>query len=224
MELLFTWLSVLTDTQSPHLPLPQAEAIYLKLSWGVVLAAAAAGMTGRMWSHGVVRRWLCLVPLLLCLLPGEMSPAYWLGMAFRAPSLLFTGVVLHYLVVELAPSRAGGLQTVLSVPTMGALVVLGWVLALDTFAVWPVSLWSWGFAPLVVIGVLLVTLVSWLMPGGCGRVPWGPVVLALVYVLLRLPDGNAWSMVSDPWFWAWLHLMLLRRLVSALSRVAPTAG
>ncbi len=225
MEMLFAWLSVLTDTQSPQLPLPQVEAMYLRLSWGVVLAAMTVCMSDWMRTPTLVRRWLGLILLLLCFLPGDISPAYWLGMAFRAPSLLFTGVALHYLTLNLKAPRAGGQPMGLTVPTMAVLVVLGWVLALDTFAVWPLSLWSWGFAPLTVMGLLLMSLMPWWMSRGSGGwLPWAPVVLFLGYALFRLPDGNVWSVVSDPWFWVWLHVMLLRRWAATLSRTARTAG
>jgi hypothetical protein len=32
----------------------------------------------------------------------------------------------------------------------------------------------------------------------------------LLFVLLRLPTGNVWDAVLDPWLWLGLHWVLLR--------------
>jgi hypothetical protein len=37
---------------------------------------------------------------------------------------------------------------------------------------------------------------------------------ALVFVSLRLPTGNLWDALLDPWLWLLLHAILLRRILS----------
>src|SRR6218665_3382644 len=84
----FTLLvSSLFSTQNPLLPTPLTFRLYLDLAWGLVLAVILlAALSRRGLGQGRASRWLPPVLLLWCLLPGVMSPAYWLGLALRAPS------------------------------------------------------------------------------------------------------------------------------------------
>ncbi len=38
------------------------------------------------------------------------------------------------------------------------------------------------------------------------------IAVLLLYILLRLPTGNAWDAVLDPVLWVWLQMDALRRL------------
>jgi hypothetical protein len=64
--------------------------------------------------------------------------------------------------------------------------------------------------------VLILGLVAVKFAGrsfAMGRVQLGMVfgVLA-VFVLLRLPTGNLWDALLDPWLWVALHVLALRRV------------
>lgn len=204
------YLNFLLHTNAASLPSPASGYGYLHGAWAVVMAAAVAWL-----AQGVsvrVRMGLAGAVAVLNMLPGPVAPAYWLGLAFQAPSLLSAGLALAYLVAvwrgpALGPWRgalAGTRWSVLG----GVGVALGWVLLLDTLAWWPVSVYAWGFGTSAVAVVLVVALLAWVVSAGrepaCG--PWAGVlgVLAL-FVLTRWPNGNVWDALLDPWLWAGLQ-------------------
>lgn len=200
-----TLIAALLSTQTLLLPAPLLARGYLALAWGLVLAALAIGWL----RHRRVQpaRWRLGLPaalLLWCLLPGAASPAYWLGLAFRAPSgllaLLGAWVVLgHYRAAAWSPLPLDALRRWSLAP-----VLLGWALLLDTFAVWPWSLYELGFAPLTLGVVLLLGLLPWLLRAQAGLAVL-LVAALLLHLLLRLPTGNVWDALLDPWLWLWLQ-------------------
>ena len=93
-------------------------------------------------------------------------------------------------------------------------VLVGWALLLDTFALLPMQLYAWGFSPVAVALVVFGALLPWL----AGRSPrhsrwWMLPVALLVFVAVRLPSGNVWDAVLDPWLWVALHIYLVRRVL-----------
>lgn len=96
----------------------------------------------------------------------------------------------------------------------GGGVALGWLLLADMLALWPVSVYAWGFssaALALVCGVAAVVWLAW----GSGRSRWQiGVVLGtvVVFAVTRLPSGNVWDAMLDPWLWIGLQLVGLRRL------------
>jgi hypothetical protein len=206
-----TLFSAVLSTQSPLLPLPGVERHYLALGWGLVLAAGASWLLQRRGGPGPrLKAWLPLLLLLWCLWPGPASPAYWLGLAFRAPSLVLTllcgwALACHYRPQALPAVPLAELRRWAWVP-----VLLGWVLLLDTLALSPFSFYSLGFAPLTLGLLVLAGLLPWLLRGA-GALS-GLLVAALgLYVLLRLPSGNVWDVLLDPWLWLALQADGLRR-------------
>lgn len=208
------------DTAVPLLPAPSLMQANLCVGWGLVLAALTTVVLGTRLGRKPV---LWLVPLLLAAwpwLPGTLSPGYWLGLAFQAPSL--SAVLLSVLVLHARWARP--LEARLSAHWLGAPlawvlatlgVVLGWVLLLDTFAVLPVHLYAWGFSPAAAVAVVVLALVPWVLlrAASDSGVVAGVVPLAVaLYVLLRLPSGNLWDAVLDPWLWLVLQLVVLRKL------------
>lgn len=206
-----SFFPVLLSTQSPLLPLPGVERFYPALGWGLVLAAGAGWLLQRQGVSGSrLKSWLPLLLLLWCLWPGPASPAYWLGLAFRAPSVVLTLLCGWALVQHYKP------QTLPPVPWLAlrrsawVLVLLGWGLLIDTLALSPFSLYSLGFAPLTLGLLVLAGLLPWLLRGE-GALS-GLFVAALgLYVLLRLPSGNVWDALLDPWLWLVLQADWLRR-------------
>lgn len=204
-------LNVLLSMQIPILPQPFVARLYTALAWGLLLACVVSWLLRRREVRDQrLLQGLPLVFLLWCLWPGEWSPTFWLRLAFRAPSLTVGLLCAWVLLSHYRP------QSIRSVPFDElrawalAPVLLGWLLLLDTFAFWPESLYSWGFAPLALGALLLLGLLPWLLWGAWALS--GLVLSALLlYVLLRLPTGNVWDVLIDPWLWVALQLDWLRR-------------
>lgn len=201
----------LLSTQNPLLPALVSKRMYFGLSWGLVLASLTlAALRWRQRADGWLGRWLPLVMLLWCLLPGPLSPDFWLGLAFRTPSLLLAllcGWVLlhHYWPRWLTPAPLAAMHT-----WAPALALLGWVLLLDAFAVWPVSLYEWGFAPLALGLMALLAFLPWILRGA-GSLSLLLLVALVLHLLLRLPTGNVLDVLLDPLLWLYLQLQWIWR-------------
>lgn len=202
---------------APALPVLGVMQVWLHLGWALVLTGAAAGVLA--WLP--VPRWLArVVPAALglwALLPGPWSAAYWLGLAFQAPSGVLALACAWWGWRALGCAGAAGVlpPRARTLPWEAGLVpaglLLGWALLLDTFAQWPVALYPLGFETEALAAVLGLALLPLWQPGAAGRVTAWLVPLALaVYVALRLPTGNVFDAVLDPWLWLALHGMALR--------------
>lgn len=203
--------TALVSTQSPLLPAPVVFRLYLDLAWGLVLAVLVLAVLAR-WKPGPrLQFWLPPVMLICCLLPGALSPAYWLGLALRAPSGLLALVCAWVLWRHYRPQTSGPAPLQALQSWTWPLVALGWVLLLDTFALWPFSLYAWGFAPLLLGVLALLGMVPTLLKGQLAM-PGLWIAALLLHVLLRLPTGNLWDAVLDPALWLWLQVDALRRL------------
>ena len=226
------WLAhSLLATDTPALPSALAMQIWLQLGWSVVLACLGASLVGR-WRPGRPGRldgwqWgVALVLALWTLVPGAYSPAYWLGLAFQGPSIATVLLCDALLRGRFFPTRSGVSINELPNPTVLALalagVVLGWALLLDTLALLPLQVYAWGFSP-VALGVLLMAaLIPWLIETGRQSADrsrtWLVPIALLVFVVWRLPSGNVWDAVLDPWLWLVLHVYLVRSLRRVMRR------
>lgn len=194
------------------LPALWLQQWWLPLGWGLVLAALVRWLVGG--ASGRFQRgspWLLAAAVLLwSLWPGPISVSYWLGLAFQAPS----GLAVVLACNALWRAWRGPVAQCPLGNTWGwwALALLGWVLLLDTFAWWPLSLYAWGFGPQALGWVALVSLLP-MVVGGWRLSPgvWAVPLALLLFVALRLPTGNVWDAVLDPWLWLVAHGMLLRR-------------
>jgi hypothetical protein len=196
---------------APALPSLWLMQLWLPLGWAMVLAALVVLVCTRFTRHRGVVWGLPLLIALWTLLPGEMSPAYWLGLAFQAPSIMLV------LLSTWATGRALRGVPVLGRPGKPVITLLmvtllfGWLLLLDTLAQLPVALFALGFNAPVLAVVALVTLLPLLQANAAKRVSaWLPPLAVLLYVILRLPTGNVWDAMLDPWLWLGLHGYLLR--------------
>lgn len=197
---------------------------WLRLGWGLVLAALVLTMLdGGLRRRGAVlrsggARGVACAMLLGCFLPGVWSPAYWLGLAFQAPSLV-TGALAALVLVRHGVARVHWGDAAAQALAQAARwsvpgVVLGWALLLDSFAVWPVYLYPAGFGVGVPVGLVALVLAPWAWQGGAWRqrravLVW--VAALLVWALTRLPSGNAWDAVLDPWLMLLCHAVLARQ-------------
>ena len=207
------WLAPLLATDAPVLPDAGLVGVNLSLSWSVVLAWLGAWGVARWTSRPGVQAGVALALALWAWLPGAFTPDYWLGLAFQAPSLVTTLLCAGLLYDRFARSGARlpepGRRSALALALLG--VGAGWTLLCDTFALLPVPLYAWGFSPLATALVALVTTLPWVV-GRDGRRPWLVPLAVLLFVALRLPSGNVWDAVLDPWLWLALHGYLLRAI------------
>lgn len=214
-------------SHTPVLPAPEAMQWGLQASWSVVLAWLGAALAARWTRAPAVPMGVAAALAASAWLPGQASASYWLGLAFQTPSITAVLLCALWLGQHGLRCRAGGggpaAQAAAGVqarvqPTAvwAALgVILGWALLLDTLALLPVQLYAWGFSPLAPVLALLLGGLAWLLPGqgrnpGPQAVVWGLAVL--LFVGLRLPSGNLWDAVLDPWLWLALHIPVVRRL------------
>lgn len=215
MTTLATWWMAMAATDAPALP----DALWMRsgmaLGWALVLGFLGAALTARCSLTG--RRAVAGALALWALLPGPASVTYWLGLAFHAPSITTVLVCALGLKSQLWPTssakpcwHSGPLRWWWA----GAGVLLGYLLLLDTFAVLPVQLYAWGFSTQALLVVLALALLPWVvrgaMPGESGWAAWVLPAALLVFVLSRLPTGNLWDAVLDPWLWGGLQVLLLR--------------
>lgn len=199
-----------------------------QISWALVVIWAGTGLARN--CRPLVRRSLGWILLVWMLLPGPWSPAYWLGLTFRLPSLTTDVWVALALLRSLGPpSWAAGWKPMLAQAfwrwiALGG-VVLGYLLLLDTLALIPWQMYRWGFGTLalaILFFLSLLPLLPWALQrtastgagpraGHLQRVQLAifPVVL-LIYVLTRLPVGNVWDALLDPCLWIVLQVQLIR--------------
>lgn len=177
---------------------------WLRLGWGVVLVALWLALARRWAVQRRVRRPVALLLALSMWLPGAVSPAWWLGLAFLAPSLLL--VALCALAI-LDPAAGQPRRPLLDGVSAATLVLAAAVLYLSIVAALPIDVYRWGTAPLpFAVAAAAVAIVWLLLAQRRGRPPLAALALCaalLGYALLRLPTGNAWDAVLDPWLALW---------------------
>ncbi len=219
-----TWLALLLATDAPALPSPFVMQLWLCLGWSAVLAWMGVVVMGRFVPVSARRgAWPITVALSLALsawLPGPYSPAYWLGLAFQAPSvvtaLLCAGILAERLVPSLVARGPAPTPNRLNTAFAVIGVVAGWALLLDTFALLPLQLYAWGNSAAAVGLVVAAAAVPWVVLGSAPQALrahlWVAPLALLVFAAWRLPTGNVWDAVLDPWLWLALHVYLGRRV------------
>jgi hypothetical protein len=208
------------STENPVLPDPVLVQIGLHIAWATVLGAGALWAGGRL--RPAYRVGLCLLMALWALMPGSASPTYWLGLAFQSPSLLT--VVLcwgwffskPWLKPQTGDNRSKAQEMTLKTG-LAIGFVLGWVLLLDTLAWWPVSVYSWGFSAAAGAVVTGLTAVIWALAAGVAQHNvrhsfsfLGILGVMGLFVMTRLPTGNVWDALMDPWLWLALQALVVR--------------
>lgn len=196
------WISFIS-TSSPLLPGATLARWALPVFWAVVLAFAGLYVTKRLLRPRgkLTAEALAFVVAAWAFAPGPWSPTYWLGLAFQLPSLMSVGLcgllLAGYLRQAAQPPVS---RPISSVHGLG--ILLGWLLLLDTLLILPFSLYRWGYSPaaLAVLSALAVALWVWRAKGVSRGAALLLVVLAL-FVVSRLPSGNVFDAVIDPWLW-----------------------
>ena len=192
-----------------HAVLPLAALLpgWVKLSWALVLSAVLLRLTLGI-SSAV---WGVAVATVLMLLPGGDVLSGYLALAFQTPSLVLVAWAVWCWVDVLQ-----GQPPTRTTPTAVALtgVVLGWMLVLDTLNYWPAffnpQLYALGFESAGLWLVLALTAAVWWWAQVSTRWALSAVAVLAVYVWLRLPTGNVWDALLDPFVWLALHVQLWR--------------
>jgi hypothetical protein len=223
------------------LPAFWLQQLWLPLAWGLVLALLVRWCVGRTLmrrrpldapgsAEGRFHRGLpwgaAAAVLLWSLWPGPLSVSYWLGLAFQAPSGLAVVLACGALwrawrgpippvavTARSAPAKPDAVGRMVATSGWWTLALLGWVLLLDTFAWWPLSLYAWGFGPQALGWVALASLLP-IVVGGWRSHPavYALPLVVVLFVALRLPTGNVWDAVLDPWLWVWAQYQALGQL------------
>ena len=212
---------------APWLPAMEGLRWLRHASWALVCAALVLALCRRLpflRVHHLHRQvWLPLAVALWACVPGVWGLAYWLGLAFQIPSLLASLWAASYLAdaflfpqwqASAEPLRAGPRRR-WDLIGLAMLLVLGWLLLLDTFALLPWSMYRLGFAPAASALLLLVAVLPSVVGGwATGRNNRGAFLFLLALLLFmptRWPTGNVFDAVLDPGLWLFMHALAWRR-------------
>ncbi len=219
------FLSLAVSNLVPALAL---HSFAMHLGWALVLSAIAAFLLRpfpkalRFFGIGIAAA--------TQLLPGSWSLGWWLGLAFQSPSLTMQGISLLYLVRvwrlrNTPPTATIDTAAYARWPTPLLLVaaIAGWVLVLDMLAQFDLQLFAIGFTPYAVLASLLIAGVFelWSLRSGYSAAfqKYRDIALIIVgamavHLLLRLPSGNAWDALIDPWLWLGAQAAVLYRALT----------
>lgn len=191
------------------LPELEWQILYGRLAWAVVLAAMICMLLlrwGRFSRNGLSRRaaavsLACTLPLLV--LRDEVSPLYWLGLAFQWPSGLLVGLCL----IKLHGAWQGQFHLTPMTPAVAAPVVLsGGALYLDAIGWIAEGFYYRGFGPIGAPMAALILMIGASLAVVRGYVPAQACALLAaiaLFAVLRLPTGNLWDALLDPILWGW---------------------
>jgi hypothetical protein len=212
------------------LPALASQIVYGRVGWAIV----AATVVCTLWRSAapMSRATLAAIvagALAVMALPGNLSPAWYLGLAFQYPSGLLVGCCLLRLT-----QRWNGSRRSQAMPQMlaGLLALAGLLLYLDALGVLTRGYYYAGFggavAPLVAIVLAVACALAIILQHSRGHAAalLGAVVL---FSVLRLPTGNLWDALLDPLLFGWAIIALLagaRRRVGRRTsgRVAANDG
>lgn len=214
------------------------QTMAMHVGWALVAGALMAFVL-RAFTPSLRIGGVALV-ILACLVPGEWSPSWWLGLAFQTPSLTLQGIGLLYLLRMWRLKGVPPSETVSSAAyarwSNGLLLLasaIGWVFALDMFAAFDLHLYAIGFTPYAVLAGLLLACLLRLWSMCFGDAPdmqryrdLAVIILCAmaVHLLTRLPTGNAWDALMDPWLWLTAQAVWLSRVAVWLALLARVSA
>jgi len=192
------------------LPDLASQIVYGRIGWAIVAATVVCALWRR--AAPMPRATLAAIvagALALMALPGNLSPAWYLGLAFQYPSGLLVGCCLLRLT-----QRWNGLRRSQAMPRTlaGVLAGAGILLYLDALGVLTSGYYYAGFggvvAPLAAIVLAVACAVAIMLTHARGHAAavLGAVVL---FSVLRLPTGNLWDALLDPLLFGWALVALL---------------
>ena len=214
-------------TDNPSLPGVLASKVALHGMWALVLVTLVVLMLRRKSQR--IQIAAAVVVGVGTLWFSSFSPAYWLGLAFMAPSWMTVALCVAWLyrhthpLPVLLPSKAIKVSE-LVLALLG--IALGWLLLADMLLWLPSSqsVYAWGFSSWAVLLGCVLAVLPWLVwgmrllpiDGGNLSVLALPVFVMIAYVFTRLPSGNLWDALLDPWLWVWLQVYVFIQLVNVI--------
>jgi hypothetical protein len=220
MTATFLGFSALASPLMPDLVMTSAGR---HLGWACLLSAFTLFFlrsTPVGWRFG-----LGLCAFIISILPTQWGATYWLGLAFQTPSLVAQGLCLLYIGRAWRHRYQPHTEAVIfgeharwPVSVLLCTIALGWLLALDTFAMLPIELFALGYAPTTALLGLAMAGFFWLLAGRDTRPATAQkkrdiaivlVASVAIHLLTRLPDGNVWNALMDPWLWLVAQFRLL---------------
>ncbi|MCX8521857.1 MAG: hypothetical protein ORN28_10025 [Rhodoferax sp.] len=215
MNLLIDWWTVLVARDAPALPNPTLLRYSLLLSW-----LPAIGLFGAVlgWKFSwQMRRALALLFMLGALATafGPLQSMHWLGLAFQSlsfPAMLLCALALYPVLAgpDLPIRQRVPVENRVSIGYLLLAVLPGYVLLLDTFALLPLQMYAWGFGRMALFCLLLLGLLPLVLALATPK--WWVLVPAslLLFAATRLPTGNVWDALLDPWLWLFANGVLVR--------------
>lgn len=226
----FMWPWEASSSITPPLA---ALSISMHIGWAMVLGAGAVFL---LRSTSIKTRIsVALLITLLCLLPNDWSPSWWFGLAFQTPSLVLQGLCAAYLYQQFTTQTNTPILATDTTPPavprgwpiglLSVAIIAGWLLALDTFAVFNISLYAIGFTPYAILAALFFACLLQLISARSEHAQRTrhyrdlaaiTLIAIVVHLLLRLPTGNMWDALLDPWLWIVAHAMAIFRLLKKM--------
>ena len=205
------------------------QIAYGRLAWTLVLAALLLALWPQASRSPRAASVVAIGSIgLLMALPGEASPAWWLGLALQYPSGLLVGLCVLCLAARWQ-GRAPG--AVMPSALAAAIALAGTALYLDAIGWLAQGFYYAGFGPVAAPALALIGM-AWcalaVLRGHGGRHHLALLGALLLFSLCRLPTGNLWDAVLDPLLWVWALASLarrgLRRLAAMKSQRAGASG
>ena len=185
------------------------QAVYGSIAWGLVLAAVVVALVvARVARDRPLSRSALVLIGLACLglqaLPGALAPAHWLGLAFQWPSALLLGLCLLSLLARWNPTLAT--PPLMPVALAQGLALGGGLLYLDASGWTAFGLYAQGFGPrgAPLLALALSAVCAWALVRGRWPAHAAVLLAALtLFTVARLPTGNLWDALLDPFLWFW---------------------
>jgi len=192
------------------LPDLASQIVYGRIGWAIVAATVACALwrgAAPLARTGVAA--IMAGALALMALPGNLSPAWYLGLAFQYPSGLLVGCCL----VRLTERWNGARRSEAMPPALaGMLVLAGTLLYLDAVGFLTSGYYYAGFDS------GLTPVVAVILAGACALailrhhargMATGALGAVVLFSVLRLPSGNLWDALLDPLLYGWAIVALL---------------
>jgi len=216
MTFLLDW-NIFIYSEFPLLPVSTSLFLALKIEWAIVMTGALIFILS---SQSIkIKKYAALLVVIFSFLPNQFSFSYWLGLAFQMPSIasvLLSSIFLNRIfatTIKTTSSEGRARKNWTNIQACAG-VILGYLLLLDTFAKLPFHLYNFGFSPisLIIVAIFLLLPALLLSNSFLGFLKANIFIISgiLVFLFARLPTGNVWDAVLDPWLWLILHIYLLR--------------
>jgi len=205
-----------------NLPGQTAQGLYLDIGWAIVLAALVLALLGRRAGRLGVLLGVCGAIALGISLPAPWSPSFWLGMAFQYPSLMLVALAGLQLLRMQNPARWAGSAPLLSTLPAATLCVVAAAVYAGAFAFVPYDPYAFGY--LRFAGAAGATVLVLLWTRFDRHSGWSCLAVAAAATLhagTRLPSGNAWDALFDPFLVAWAAFVVLCAARDRFRRPSP---